>query len=466
MTCPKKSELDLLAMEAFDGERQARLLGHLRECLECQRAYEGARRGHLDRIRMYDQLDRDHDELREQLMAVLPVEPTRSRADRFVRGWRRMGGFAMSINRRLGGRATIGLLSAAACIGIAVLVMTFAQGKNAFATAIEQLQKAKTIVCRVSTATSVSATPMPFRQTGKIYFSAEYGSRCELSMNGAPMIIQYAPPQGPITTVTPLTRTYTVVEQQAAGQPGQPGNAPDSFIHALMKLKGEASRELGRKNLDGVEALGYEISGQLLGLGQGEGVRSELWIDSQTYLPVRYVAEMAMPEVPGTGFKGGTCQMVYDQFEWDTPVDPKLFAPDIPADYTRVDATMPTPDEGALIQGLSNYAELTGKYPTALSASTMVTEFSSALGARIASAMFQGKKAPDQKELMQKSLEIGAGIAFYQKLAAEGHSPEYYGKTVKPGQADAVLVRWKLPDGQWRVIYGDLRTVTMPADGN
>ena len=33
----------------------------------------------------------------------------------------------------------------------------------------------------------------------------------------------------------------------------------------------------------------------------------------------------------------------------------------------------------------------------------------------------------------------------------------YYGKTVGPNDKDKVLLRWKLNDTQYRVIFGDLR---------
>jgi outer membrane lipoprotein-sorting protein len=458
MNCPSTHDWDLLAMEAFEERAAAPLLAHLKECPDCRGAYEQARRSHLDRIRMYDQLDRGHDSLREQLMAALPPQPACSRADRFVRGWRHTGDFVMSIKHKVGARATIGLVSAAACIGLVVLLMTFAGGKSAFAAAIEQFQKAKTIVCRISSPTPASVGTMTFETTGKLYFSAEYGSRCEMSFNGATAMIQYQPVQGPTTSVTPLTRTYTVVDSQAMDHGAPRDNGPDAFILALAKLKGQASRELGRKNLDGVEALGYEISGEMLALGHAEGVRSELWIDAKTYLPIRYVAEMPMAQI-----KGGLYQMVFDQFEWDTPLDPKLFVPEIPADYTRINATMPAPDEAALIKALGNYAELAGKYPPTMDISSIVTDLSAAIGARMASALARGEKAPDQQALMQKSVEIGSGFAFYQKLVQEGLSPEYHGETVSPGQADAVLLRWKLTDGQWRVIYGDLRVETINA---
>lgn len=456
MSCPNTSDWDLLAMETLEERAAEPLLAHLKECPDCRGIYEQTRRSHLDRIRMYDQLDRGHDSLREQLMAALPPLPARSRADRLVRGWRHTGDFVMSITHRVGARATIGMISAAACIGFVVLLMTFAGGKSAFATAIGRFQQAKTIVCRITTTAPVPGATMTFQQTGKLCFSAEYGSRTELLMNGIPMLVQYTPLQGPTTYVTPLSRTYTVTDTKAVDEGRDRGNAPDAFILALSKLKGEASRELGRNNLEGVEVLGYEIPGQILGLGHAEGVRSELWIDAKTYLPVRYVADIPMPQL------GGTMRMVYDQFEWDTPLDPKVFVPEI-AGYTRLDAKTPVADEAALIKGLGNYAELAGKYPPTMDPMSLSTDLASAIGARVASAMIRGEKGPDQQTLMQKSAEIASGLLFYQKLTSEGHSPEYSGKTVKPGQADAVLLRWKLTDGQWRVIYGDLRVETIEA---
>jgi hypothetical protein len=358
--------------------------------------------------------------------------------------------------------------SAAAVVAAAViLVIGFWPGKDgrgpgsAFARAIEHFQKATTIVCRISS--SISGGPMAMQQTGRLEASSAYGSRCEMFMNGSPMLIQYAPLQGPTTTVTPLSRSYTVMDTQAMdghGHGPQGADSPDALIRALARLKGQASRELGRQTVDGVDALGYEIGGEMLGLGFREGVRSELWVNAKTHLPVRYVAEIPMPGMADG--KSGLLQMVFDQFEWDTPLDPKRFVPDIPADYTRVDARMPAPDEAALIKGLGNYAELTGKYPPALNLSIIVTDLSPAIGARIGTAAARGEKVPDQKEMTQKGVEIGSGIAFYLKLARDGRSPEYFGKTVSPGQKEAVLVRWKTQDGQWRVIYGDLRAETQP----
>jgi hypothetical protein len=40
----------------------------------------------------------------------------------------------------------------------------------------------------------------------------------------------------------------------------------------------------------------------------------------------------------------------------------------------------------------------------------------------------------------------------------------YYGKTVGPKDTHKVLFRWKLDDGRYRVLYGDLRFETITAD--
>jgi hypothetical protein len=113
---------------------------------------------------------------------------------------------------------------------------------------------------------------------------------------------------------------------------------------------------------------------------------------------------------------------------------------------------MPNPDENTLINALRQYSNITGDYPSVLSMPRVV--------GGLMMAGLRGAKQPDE----QVSLEIGAGVVFYAELQGKGLSPEYFGNKVKPGQQDAVLVRWKTDGGKWRVIYGDLRIDTVEAD--
>ncbi len=43
-------------------------------------------------------------------------------------------------------------------------------------------------------------------------------------------------------------------------------------------------------------------------------------------------------------------------------------------------------------------------------------------------------------------------------------TPAYYGQTVGPKDKDKVLLRWKLDDGRYEVIFGDLRAETVTAE--
>ena len=73
------------------------------------------------------------------------------------------------------------------------------------------------------------------------------------------------------------------------------------------------------------------------------------------------------------------------------------------------------------------------------------------------------------KESAETALQVGTKAArkaisvamFYKMLANEEREPEYFGATVKPGDSKAVLLKWKLDDGRYRVIYGDLRVETV-----
>jgi hypothetical protein len=46
------------------------------------------------------------------------------------------------------------------------------------------------------------------------------------------------------------------------------------------------------------------------------------------------------------------------------------------------------------------------------------------------------------------------------------HNPDaaYYGKTVSPNDKDKVLFRWRLDDGRYEVIFGDLHSETVTAE--
>jgi hypothetical protein len=52
----------------------------------------------------------------------------------------------------------------------------------------------------------------------------------------------------------------------------------------------------------------------------------------------------------------------------------------------------------------------------------------------------------------------------YEYLLGKGKETAYYGDTADPEDPNAVLMQWKLPDGRYRIIFGDLRERTVTAE--
>ena len=53
---------------------------------------------------------------------------------------------------------------------------------------------------------------------------------------------------------------------------------------------------------------------------------------------------------------------------------------------------------------------------------------------------------------------------FYGGIKEHGADPAYYGDTVNIQDTDKVLMRWKMSDDRYRVIFGDLRIEDVSAE--
>ena len=69
-----------------------------------------------------------------------------------------------------------------------------------------------------------------------------------------------------------------------------------------------------------------------------------------------------------------------------------------------------------------------------------------------------------QQELMNKTMQLQGPVLFYNKLVQDGNEPAYYGDKVTTEFGDSVLMRWKIADNQYRVIFGNLTVDTVSAD--
>ncbi len=227
---------------------------------------------------------------------------------------------------------------------------------------------------------------------------------------------------------------------------------------------------LGRSMSDGIEVEGFGTTDPRYMAGLMGQPDVKVWIDVKTHLPVRLEADL----------QNGTMHMRYveDKFQWDVPIDPREFEPVIPPDYTPMTSApmkVPPVTEEAALQGLKLFAELDGRYPDELDMMTISTK----LGELSAQALMkdpngvplskaEAARRLQDKETMQKLQEkimpMAIPPAFYGTLVQGNKDPAYYGKTVTPQDVDKILLRWKVSDDEYRVVFGNLHVETVKAD--
>ena len=231
-------------------------------------------------------------------------------------------------------------------------------------------------------------------------------------------------------------------------------------------MKGDYE-ELGRREINGVTVKGIQSDdvsptggfpggrGLMDALKDKSSVRilASLWVDVATGWPVEITMDITD--------KDGNEQMniVVSDFQWDAQIDPATFGSIIPEGYTlmyKVDAQHL--EEGKqLIDGLKYFAQINdGKYPAKLSIRDVVGEIGKIYGAKSADPSFKIDDA------QVSTLKYGA--QYFQTLQSDGKNPVYYGPTVTANDANKVLLRWKLSDGQYRVIMGDLQIKDVDAE--
>ena len=231
---------------------------------------------------------------------------------------------------------------------------------------------------------------------------------------------------------------------------------PKLIVEAFL---GGDYKKLGRREINGVTVEGVQSNdvspteGVPGGAGLMEGleglstkVTASLWVDVATGWPVEITFDI-------TDENGGEqMTIVVSDFQWDAQIDPTTFASVIPEGYElmyKVNAE--NLEEGnQLVEGLKYFAQINdGKYPAKMSIRDVVGEIGNIYRAKSGDPTFQ----IDDSQV--STLKYGA--QYFGTLQTEGKDPVYNGQTVTAANADKILLRWKLDDGKYRVIFGDLR---------
>jgi hypothetical protein len=244
-------------------------------------------------------------------------------------------------------------------------------------------------------------------------------------------------------------------------------NNPLTFLKRILACKYES---MGRATIDGIEVEGFQTTDPNW-VGNSKNILEvdvKMWVDVKTRLPVRFDFTTAYFDQMGDKM---SMHLVIHDFQWDVPVDAAEFEPVIPDDYTGTVVKYPAHiTEETNIQGLKVLVELLGKYPENIIDIDGKTVLRLAEKSETPAAMRLKEeiKGLTDEEISNKLVDFWMPIRglgrFYDMLAQDGKHPKYYGKTVTPKDVDKVLMRWKVSDNEYRVIFGDLHAETVTAN--
>jgi len=310
-----------------------------------------------------------------------------------------------------------------------------------------------------------------YEERSTVLISQEYGSKTTyefLDPNGGQSKFQetYFLPQKKIRIeIAPNKKKYSRIELDDMNvQRQQEREKQDNSLSHLRRMLTKKYESLGRSTIDGIEVAGFRTTDP----NSLEEVK--LWVDVKTRLPVRYEYEHFQQMGDN---KKGYIRIVFYDFQWDVPVDASEFEPPpIPDGYTFTEIKLPPNNEETAIQGLKQCVELFGKYPerildiyqrvkAVLSGKKYVTPLPALPAERLQEAI----KGLTEDQINNKLLMPIRGLErFGHRLEWEKKESAYYGKTVTPKDADKVLMRWKVSDNEYRVIFGDLHAETVTSE--
>jgi hypothetical protein len=370
----------------------------------------------------------------------------------------------MAMNRRL-------QVSAGAIVGLAaVLVFLLVWGgidvkpASAMEKMAESIRHAKSLKVTMSMefklALEPGKPPVTSNMTETLYWLAPKSYRMErkggLHMQGVDGTDIF-PAGKPGIRIDDTAKKFRRVPARLAAE------SPFMMLDKLSTFSGQADRKLGEKTIGGKRTWGFEIDGKKI---DSDGCHGpvEIWLSAESNLPVLINYNMKISGVP--------IVLKMEKFQWNIDLAPKLFAAEAPAGYVEEKinpAEYPGPEK--VLQGitlaLKTYAELCGgHYPriTRTFAEPVRDEMFEAAGIKLP---VTGERMMHDKPYRERCHKVEAafqGFAVFNRVLQSNPDTAYYGKNVGPKDKDKVLLRWKLDDGRYQVIFGDLRTETVTAE--
>ena len=425
--CPAyEDRLALMISADLSDEDLAETMKHLSECAVCRTHWQALQVDHRD-LQTYSRSLQSHVQAIERHITAAIVEQEGPAPER---GHWWSGLFNTAYRRVLTG-VTVALVAALAALIAHMATTPFA----AWAEVIENARSAVSCRYRVRNLDSQRSESVKlFSELGYSNSVYEDGELVER------MCVDFTE-MSAIHLIPPFDRGVHLVLGKEMLRTFRERNPAYLFEH-LATVEHD---DLGTKRIDGRRAVGIRASGRNLVPDLMDSAEFEVWANPETKWPVRI-------DIHGTSADGGIERRVrfYD-FEWNAPVERDAFRPEIPTNYDMATNVPFESDEDHTIDALRAFAQVTdGRYPPTLAYLQLTAKMWKRMGQRVLSM-----------EVLPALHQVRAACEFYGRLVREEKEAVYFGDRVRPGESDRVLLRWRVDDERYRVVYGDLNVETI-----
>jgi hypothetical protein len=358
-------------------------------------------------------------------------------------------------------KSQITKLAAAAVIVIAVLIglsiIPTGPSGVVWADVVKHVEGIKTVAYHMRATMkglAEMATDKPINIEMQAKFAYDYGFRIDSCMHVENRKITTNTyvlfDEGAIVTVVPQEKKYAKLKltNDILKKMEKENGDPRTMLREMMKNE---YTKLGFKTINDTEVEGIEVTDPAMGGGMFDEIVVQLWCDVETDLPV-------LMTMKGSAKNGEVLMdMVMDNYEWDAEFDTAELEPNIPDDYELlVDTEFGVGKDGKdFVEALEFFAEFAdGKYPSTLTGMSVMKEFTDVLQVKFASDP-PSDDGPSE-EIMENIVKLQSIGMTYAMMVKDGNDPAYYGDKVTTEFPHAVLMRWKIADDTYRVIFGDL----------
>ncbi len=329
--------------------------------------------------------------------------------------------------------------SLAAVAAVVVFLVFFLQGTNpsfdAWAEVLETVRNATTSQFRLRNMDGGSVeSRQAFSEDGTSHRTYEDGRLVEalfVDFNKGEMVyLAY-----PLKMAVRMKLSEAMVQDNRERDPAETFNFLQEYEY----------EKLGDRRIDGEKAVGVRITDARFLAEHMERAQLELWVDPETKLPLRFDVE---GEIDG-GRK--TKHIRFHDFRWNEPLPADEFRPDIPKNFDLHEGMELAVDEEHCIEALRLFSKIVGHYPSTLAYETLKVELWDSSGAR----------KEDVGTMVARMFQIRLASTFFGDLVHDEKEVVYFGHSVRCNDAASVLMRWKIGDDQYRVVWGDLQASTV-----